>query len=71
MRCLEVQSLMDNAEMIMAASLERQESRRVPFGFLRTDFPDQNDKDWLAFLALRRSDSGFEFSRIPIKSQDR
>ncbi len=71
MRCLEVQSLMDNADMVMAASLERQESRRAPFGFIRADFPDQDDKDWLAFLALRRSDSGFEFSRIPVKTRDR
>jgi succinate dehydrogenase/fumarate reductase flavoprotein subunit len=69
MRCLEVRSLMDNADMVMAASLERQESRRAPFGFVRADFPDQNDKDWLAFLALRRAEGGFEFSRIPIENK--
>jgi len=67
MRCLEVQSVMDNADMVMAASLERQESRRAPFGFVRADFPDQNDADWLAFLALRRSAGGFEFTRLPIE----
>jgi succinate dehydrogenase/fumarate reductase flavoprotein subunit len=69
MRCLEVRSLMDNADMVMAASLERQESRRAPFGFVRADFPDQNDKDWLAFLALRRAEGGFEFSKIPIENK--
>jgi succinate dehydrogenase/fumarate reductase flavoprotein subunit len=68
MRCLEVQSLMDNAEMVMAASLERQESRRAPFGFVRADFPEQDDKNWLAFLALRQADGGFAFSRIPIEN---
>jgi len=51
----------------MAASLERQESRRAPFGFIRADFPEQNDADWLAFLALRQSGGGFEFARIPIE----
>ena len=67
MRCLEVQSLIDNAEMILNASLERRESRRAPFGFVRADFPEQNDKEWLAFLALRRKEGKIEFSRLPIR----
>ena len=67
MRCLEVQSVIDNAEMVLHASLERRESRRAPFGFYRADFPEQNDKEWLAFLALRHKEGKFEFSRIPIK----
>jgi succinate dehydrogenase/fumarate reductase flavoprotein subunit len=67
MRCLEVQSIMDNADMVMAASLQRQESRRSPFGFVRADFPEQNDKEWKVFLALRRSGEQFEFSRLPIR----
>jgi succinate dehydrogenase/fumarate reductase flavoprotein subunit len=67
MRCLEVQSIIDNGEMVLNASLERQESRRAPFGFFRADFPEQDDKDWLAFLALKRKEGGFQFSRIPIE----
>lgn len=67
MRCLEVRSIIDNAEMVLRASLERQESRRAPFGFVRADFPEQNDREWLAFLALRQREGKFEFSRIPIK----
>ncbi len=67
MRCLEVQSIIDNAEMILNASLERQESRWAPFGFHRADFPEQNDKEWLAFLALKKQEEKIEFSRIPIK----
>ena len=67
MRCLEVQSIIDNAEMVLNASLERRESRRAPFGFYRADFPEQNDKEWLAFLALKHKEEKFEFYRIPIK----
>ena len=65
LRCLEVQSIIDNAEMILRASLERQESRRVPFGFFRADFPEQNETEWLSFLARSRKKGKFEFSRIP------
>jgi succinate dehydrogenase/fumarate reductase flavoprotein subunit len=67
MRCLEVQSIIDNAEMVLNASLERQESRRMPFGFIRADFPQQDDARWLAFLALKRCEGNIKFSRIPIK----
>ncbi len=67
MRCLEVQSIIDNAEMILNASLERRESRRAPFGFYRADFPEQNDKKWQVFLALKKKEGRIEFSRIPIK----
>ncbi len=67
MRCLEVLSVLDNAEMVFAASLERRESRRAPFGFFRADFPDQNDEEWLAFLALKLEGETFKFSKIPIE----
>ena len=66
MRCLEVKSIIDNAEMILSASLERKESRRAPFGFFRADFPEQDDSNWLAFLSLKKKEGRIEFSRIPI-----
>jgi succinate dehydrogenase/fumarate reductase flavoprotein subunit len=66
MRCLEVRSLIDNAAMIFRSSLERQESRRAPFGFIRADFPQQDDENWLAFLAIKRKNGGVEFSKIPV-----
>ncbi|OGO00457.1 MAG: hypothetical protein A2Y90_05355 [Chloroflexi bacterium RBG_13_52_12] len=66
-RCLEVQSIIDNAEMVLNASLERQESRRAPFGFIRADFPEQDDARWLAFLALKKCEGTIKFSKIPIK----
>jgi succinate dehydrogenase/fumarate reductase flavoprotein subunit len=67
MRSLEVRSVIDNAEMIFKSSLERRESRRAPFGFVRADFPEQDNENWLAFLAIKRKGSGVTFSRIPIR----
>jgi succinate dehydrogenase/fumarate reductase flavoprotein subunit len=67
MRCLEVRSVLDNAEMVLMASRERTESRKAPFGFFRADFPEQDDKNWLAFLALSLEGKEFKFSKIPIK----
>ena len=69
MRCLEVRSVLDNSEMILVASRERKESRTGTrgLGFMRAEYPDQDDRNWLAFLALRRIGKGFEFSKIPIK----
>jgi succinate dehydrogenase/fumarate reductase flavoprotein subunit len=49
------------------ASRERTESRKAPFGFFRADFPEQDDKNWLAFLALKLEGQEFKFSKIPIK----
>ncbi len=66
-RCLEVRSIIENGEMILMASLERKESRRVPYGFYRADYPEQDDKNWLAFLALKLDGRTFTFSRIPVK----
>jgi succinate dehydrogenase/fumarate reductase flavoprotein subunit len=69
MRCLEVRSVLDNSEMILAASRERKESRTGTrgLGFVRAEYPEQDDKNWLAFLALKLKGPGFEFSKIPIK----
>lgn len=69
-RCFEVRSLIDNAEMILRASLERRESRALPFGFLRSDFPDQDDEDFFAFLGIRREGDGVQFVKFPIDSGD-
>lgn len=67
MRSLEVKSIIDNCEMIMRVSLERKESRRLPVQFQRADFPEQDDKNYYCFLALRREDGEYKFSKIPIK----
>ncbi len=65
-RCLDVKSIIDNAEMVLASSLERKESRPTPFGFNRVDYPEQDDLNWKVFLAARRDPEGrFEFEKIP------
>jgi succinate dehydrogenase/fumarate reductase flavoprotein subunit len=66
-RCLEVNSIMENAEMIVRASLERKESRRAPYGFHRADYPEQDDKNWLAFLAQKLDGKKFTFSKVPVR----
>jgi len=62
-----VRSVIDNAVMVMRASLERKESREAPFKFYRADFPEQDDENWLSFLALKLQEGAFKFSKIPIK----
>ncbi len=66
-RCLDVKSIIDNAELVLRSSLERKESRPGPLGFVRADYPDQDDENWLAFLSVRkREDGSFEFSKLPV-----
>jgi len=66
-RALDVMSIMDNAEMVLRASLERKESRPA-FDFYRGDYPEQDDKNWFVFLALRKEGGGsFSFRKIPIE----
>ena len=62
-RCLDVKSIVDNAELVLRSSLERKESRPIPFGFRRTDYPEQDDKEWSGFLAIQREDGEFRFSK--------
>jgi succinate dehydrogenase/fumarate reductase flavoprotein subunit len=65
-RCFEVISILDNAEMVLRASVERKESRKIPFGFYRADFPEKNDKDFFAFLGQRLDGNRVEFSKIKV-----
>ncbi|MBW2128940.1 MAG: FAD-dependent oxidoreductase [Deltaproteobacteria bacterium] len=66
-RCLDVKSIIDNAELVLRSSLERRESRPGPLGFVRADYPEQDDKNWLAFLSIRKREDGtFEFKRLPV-----
>ena len=65
MRSFEVRSLLDNAEMIIRASLERRESRIDPFRFIRSDYPEQDDENYFAFLGIRREGDGVQFFKVP------
>ena len=64
-RALEVMSIIDNAELLLRSSIERKETR-LPFDFRRADFPEQDDKNWRAFLAIRKEGDNFVFSKMPI-----
>jgi adenylylsulfate reductase subunit A len=67
-RCLEVLSIMDSAELVLRASIERKESRPT-HDFRRAEYPEQDDANWLAFLAARRAPDGtFAFRKIPIET---
>ena len=66
-RSLEIKSIIDNCEIIMRASLAREESRKRPVRFERADFPEQDDENFFCFLALRLEDGKFQISKLPIK----
>ena len=65
-RCLEVRSIIENVEMVMPASLERKESRRLPSRFSRADYPEQDDANYLCFLNQKLIDGEVKFSKIPV-----
>jgi succinate dehydrogenase/fumarate reductase flavoprotein subunit len=65
-RALEVQSIADNVELIIRSSIERKESR-ASFEFRRAEYPEQDDQNWLCFLAARRDQDGrFTFNKLPV-----
>lgn len=53
MRAHEAENLRQVAELLVRASLFRQESRLVP-SHLRSDFPERDDAHWLGYVILRR-----------------
>lgn len=64
-RTLEVMNLMDIAEVVIAAALERKESRLVPFHY-RADYPEKDDKEWRAFLEARLEEGKLKLAKKPI-----
>ncbi len=65
-RCLEVRSIIENAEMVMRASLERKETRRFPSRFVRADYPEQDDANFFCFLSQKFMDGKIGFTRIAV-----
>lgn len=59
---LDVINMLDATELIILASLQRQESRGP---FMRLDYPDTDNKNWLAANIMHRTQSGIRFERIP------
>jgi succinate dehydrogenase / fumarate reductase flavoprotein subunit len=56
---LELSFMLDNAECICIAALERKESRGAQY---RTDFPERNDEEWLKHIDLSLNGDGPEIS---------
>jgi succinate dehydrogenase / fumarate reductase flavoprotein subunit len=49
---IELGYMLDTAETIVLAAIERKESRGAQF---RTDFPERNDEEWLKHIDVRRN----------------
>jgi succinate dehydrogenase/fumarate reductase flavoprotein subunit len=65
-RSLDVKSIIDVAEAVLRASIERKETRMAPTPFRRAEYPEQDDEHWLRFLAIRREGNDFRFSTFPV-----
>ena len=61
---IELGYMLDCAEAIVVAAIERKESRGAQF---RTDYPERNDEDWLKHIDLSRNgDDTPEISYSPV-----
>ena len=61
---IELGYMLDCAEAIVVAAIERKESRGAQF---RTDYPERNDEDWLKHIDLNRNgDDTPEISYSPV-----
>ena len=49
---IELGYMLDCAETIVVAAIERKESRGAQF---RTDFPERNDEEWLKHIDISRN----------------
>lgn len=56
MKAMEVQAILDCAEIVVAASLERKESRWGVY-HQRVDYPERNDEEWRKFVVVERGPS--------------
>ncbi len=59
---IDVVNMVDVCELVVQASLERQESRGP---FMRRDYPLQDNETWLAANVMQRTENGFRFRRRP------
>jgi succinate dehydrogenase / fumarate reductase flavoprotein subunit len=60
---IELGYMVDCAEAIVIAAMERKESRGAQF---RTDFPDRNDEQWLKHIDITLGDDGPQVSYSPV-----
>ncbi|MDP3761226.1 MAG: FAD-binding protein [Ramlibacter sp.] len=59
---MDVHNMVDAAELIVLSSLQREESRGP---FIRTDYPETDNENWLAENILCVEDGSFRFERKP------
>jgi len=57
MRALEVQEVLDVAELHAQAALKRTESRMVPYHF-RVDYPERDDEHWWRKVVVQQKVAG-------------
>src|SRR4051794_20812211 len=60
---VELGYMLDCAESIVLAALERKESRGAQF---RTDFPERNDDEWLKHITVSLNGDGPEIGEAPV-----
>jgi succinate dehydrogenase / fumarate reductase flavoprotein subunit len=60
---IELEYMIECAEAIVVAALERKESRGAQF---RTDFPERNDEEWLKHIEISRNGAGPQVSYSPV-----
>jgi succinate dehydrogenase / fumarate reductase flavoprotein subunit len=60
---IELGYMLDCAEAIVVAALERRESRGAQF---RTDFPERIDEEWLKHITITRGEGGPEVGYAPV-----
>lgn len=66
MRVMELYAILDCAELAARASLYRAESRWGLYHY-RTDYPERNDADWLAFVQVKKGAGGeMEIFKRPV-----
>ncbi|RJR43238.1 MAG: FAD-dependent oxidoreductase [Desulfobacteraceae bacterium] len=66
-RSLDVKSIIDVAEVVLRASMERKETRLAPTPFRRAEYPQKDDAQWLCFLAIQKQGNDFVFTRFPVE----
>jgi succinate dehydrogenase/fumarate reductase flavoprotein subunit len=59
---IDVHNMIDAAELVIHSSIERRESRGP---FMRTDFPETDNENWLAANIMIKTDNGFRFEQSP------
>lgn len=69
MRCLEMNNLIGNAELIMLGNLERKESRKIKSMAIHTrlDYPEQDDENWQCALSQRLVNDKIIFAKRPFR----